>query len=78
MNIQEFVVQNEKDKSLRYNIGSGRIFQVNCIDEALSKIAEENFLKLKKHISIQIQKVHRTSNRQDQKNPPHLILKLKH
>lgn len=26
MNIQEFVVQHEKDKSLKYNISSGRIF----------------------------------------------------
>lgn len=26
MNIHEFVLQHEKDKSLKYNISSGRIF----------------------------------------------------
>lgn len=42
-------------------------YQVNGRELIANKIIEGNYPQTKEHISIQIQKVHRTQTRQDQK-----------
>ena len=51
--------------------------QDNAMDQIFNRIIEENFPKLKKDITIQIQEAHRTSNREDLKRnfPHHIIIK---
>lgn len=59
-------------------IEEGEESKENGIDKIFNRIIDENFPKLKKDKSIQIQEAHRTPNGQDQKrnSPRHIIVKM--
>jgi hypothetical protein len=59
------------------SIKEGKVVQAKGMCNIFNKITAENFLNLKKKLSIQIQKASRTSNRLDQNrtSPWHIIIK---
>lgn len=75
-NKQTKTKQKKTKKSQNYYNKCRRI-QVNGLDQIFNKNMEENFYKLKKDKSIQLQGTHRTPHRQDQKrkSPQHIIVK---
>jgi hypothetical protein len=59
------------------SIEEGEEIETKCIDDIFNNIIAENFPNLEKERDIQVQKVYRTPNHQDQKRntPRHVIIK---